>query len=256
MGRSGGGVQVSQATDAAPGRPNEDLAVTGPDWAVVLDGATPWPGVSSGCVHGVRWLVQRLAAALATRLLADGAGPLPDLLAAAIGEVRSAHGNGCDLENPDSPSSTVAITRIRAGRLEYLVLCDSPVALRRRSGDITVIADDRLARLPGGPPYTVPQVRACRNAAGGFWVASTKPEAAGQAVCGCVPLDEVTDAVLCSDGVTRLTEWYGYSWADVFARLAEDGPAALITRLREAERTRPRAGAKQHDDATVVYLRA
>jgi hypothetical protein len=248
-------VQLSHATDAAPGRPNEDLVVTGPDWAVVLDGATPWPGGPSGCVHGVRWFVQRLAAALAARLLADDPASLPGLLAAAIGEVRSAHGDGCDLENPDSPSSTVAIIRIQAGRLEYLVLCDSPVALRRRSGDITVIADDRLARLPGGPPYTVQQVRACRNAAGGFWVASTKPEAASHAVCGSMPLDEVSDAALCSDGVTRLTEWYGHTWADVFARLAGDGPAGLIARLREAERARPRPGAKQHDDATVVYLR-
>ncbi|HEY1918909.1 MAG TPA: protein phosphatase 2C domain-containing protein [Streptosporangiaceae bacterium] len=248
-------MQVSHATDAAPGRPNEDLVVTGPDWAVVLDGATPSPGVASGCGHSVRWFTRRLGAALCTRLLADDDDPLPDLLAAAIGEVRTAHGDGCDLENPDSPSSTVAITRMRAGRLEYLVLCDSPVALRRNTGDITVIADDRLARLPGGPPYTVERVRACRNAAGGFWVASTKPAAASHAVCGSVPLDEVADAVLCSDGVTRLIEWYGYSWPEVFARLAEDGPATLIRRLRERERAQPRPGAKQHDDASVIYLR-
>ena len=135
------------------------------------------------------------------------------------------------------------------------MLCDSPVALRRRTGDITVIADDRLAHLPGGPPYTAQQVRACRNAPGGFWVASTKPAAASHAVCGSMPLHEVSDAALCSDGVTRLTEWYGHTWPDVFARLAEDGPAGLIARLRETERARPRPGAKQHDDATVVYLR-
>jgi Protein phosphatase 2C len=248
-------VQISHATDAAPGRPSEDLVLTGPDWAVVLDGATPWPGVASGCVHGVRWLVQRLGAALGTRLLASDADPLPDLLAGAIGEVRSAHGGRCDLDNPDSPSATAALARVRAGRLDYLVLCDSPVVLRRRTGHLTVIADDRLARLPGGRPYTVEQVRSHRNAPGGFWVASTRPEAAGHAVRGSVPSAVVTDAVLCTDGVARLAEWYGYSWTDVFDLLARDGPAALIGRVREAERARPHPGAKQHDDATVAYLR-
>jgi hypothetical protein len=248
-------MQISHATDAGPGRPNEDLVVTGPDWAVVLDGATPWPGVESGCRHGVRWLVQRLGAALAARLLAGGPDPLPALLAGAIAEVRSAHADGCDLDNPDSPSATAALTRMRAGRLEYLVLCDSPVVLRRRTGDITVIADDRLARLPGGRPYSVEQVRANRNAPGGFWVASTRPQAASHAVCGSVPLDEVADAVLCTDGVTRLAEWYGHSWPAIFGVLAQDGPAALIGRLRERERAQPHPGAKQHDDATVIYLR-
>jgi hypothetical protein len=237
-------MQISHATDAGPGRPNEDLVVTGPDWAVVLDGATPWPGVESGCRHGVRWLVQRLGAALAARLLAR------------VAEVRSAHADGCDLDNPDSPSATAALARMRAGRLEYLVLCDSPVVLRRRTGDITVIADDRLARLPGGRPYSVEQIRANRNAPGGFWVASTRPEAASQARCGSVPLDEVADAVLCTDGVTRLAEWYGHSWPAIFGVLAQDGPAALIGRLRERERAQPHPGAKQHDDATVIYLRA
>jgi hypothetical protein len=144
---------------------------------------------------------------------------------------------------------------MRAGRLEYLVLCDSPVVLRRRTGDITVIADDRLARLPGGRPYGVEQVRANRNAPGGFWVASTRPEAASHAVCGSVPLDEVADAVLCTDGVTRLAEWYGHSWPAIFGVLAQDGPAALIRLLREAERAQPHPGAKQHDDATVIHLR-
>jgi hypothetical protein len=249
-------VQISHATDAGPGRPNEDLVVTGPDWAVVLDGATPAPGVESGCVHGVRWLVRRLGAALGARLLAGTLGSLPALLADAIADVAAAHEGRCDLENPDSPSSTVVAARVATGALEYLVLCDSPIVLRLRSGEITVIADDRLARLPGGRPYTTAQVRAHRNAPGGFWVASTEPAAAGHAVCGSVPLGTLADAVLCTDGVTRLAECYGCSWPDIFGWLAGDGPAALLGRLREMERARPYPGAKQHDDATVVHLRA
>ena len=54
-------MRITYATEAAPGRVNEDTAVCGDGWAVVLDGATAPEGVDSGCVHDVRWLVRHLA---------------------------------------------------------------------------------------------------------------------------------------------------------------------------------------------------
>jgi hypothetical protein len=272
-------VRVSHATQAAyPGRVNEDWAASGPGWALVLDGATPAPGVATGCRHDVPWLVRHLAAALASRLALATAGPgrgpltgqlagrpalagagpgsdpLADLLADAIGELRDAHGGRCDLGNPDSPSATVAMARGRGGSLEYLVLCDSPVLLGRPGGGCTLVADDRLAGLAGGPPYSVELVRACRNRPGGFWVASTDPAAAYQAVTGSAELAGLTDVALCTDGVSRLAEWYGYSWPQVMARLRELGPAGLIGLLRSAERAYPHPTGKRHDDATVARL--
>jgi hypothetical protein len=248
-------MQISQATQGAPGRVNEDYAAAGSGWALVLDGATPTPGVISGCIHDVSWLVRRLAAALAPRLTRPGQGALADLLAGAIIETRNAHAGTCDLENPDSPSSTVALARIHGASLEYLVLCDSPILLRRRDGQVIRIADDRIARLPCGPPYTTDQIRAARNRPSGFWVASTNPEAAYRAVQGSASLDAVTDVALLTDGVTRLAEWYGYSWPEVFARLRQRGPAGLIGLLRAAERAYPHPRLKRHDDATVVHMR-
>lgn len=248
-------MQICHATHSVPGRVSEDLVATGADWALVLDGATPAPGADNGCRHGVPWLVRRLAAALTARLTLADPASLAELVAGAIADTRDAHAGPCDLRNPDTPSSTVAVVRVRDRRLEYLVLCDSPVAFRHRDGRVTLVADDRLSRLPGGRPYHPDLVRARRNQPGGFWVASTDPEAAHQAVCGAVGLDSVTDAVLCTDGVTRLTEWYGDSWPDILARLRDAGPAAVIARLRAAEARRPPPGAKRHDDATVVHIR-
>ncbi len=247
-------MQISHATESSPGQPNEDLVAAGPDWAVVFDGATPAPGVSSGCIHDVPWLVRRLAAALIARLTLAGPAPLAPLLAAAIGEVRDAHADRCDLENPDSPSSTVSVVRIRDS-LEYLVLCDSPILLRHPGGQLTQLTDDRISRLPGGRPYRIELVREQRNRPGGFWVASTDPDAAYHAVCGTVSLDSVTDVALFTDAVTRLADWYGYSWHDVFAQLRDAGPAGVIRVLRAAERAYPHPHAKQHDDATAVHIR-
>jgi hypothetical protein len=244
-------VQITLATRSTPGRRNEDFAAAGPDWAMVLDGATARADADSGCAHDVRWLVRTLAAALARRLTLTEDAALADLLAAAITETRDVHAGGCDLGNPDTPSSTVSVVRTAGGRLDYLVLCDSPLLVRDRGGQVRLIADDQLQRLPrGGPP-----AREVRNKPGGFWVASTDPGAAYHAVRGSVRLAGLTDAALVTDGVTRLAEWYGYAWPDILERLAGAGPAALIDLVRAEERRDPRSRFKRHDDATAVHIR-
>lgn len=61
-------MQVTHATQAAPdATANEDCVVTGPNFAVVLDGATTAPGVDTGCIHDVAWLAARLGAGLPGR---------------------------------------------------------------------------------------------------------------------------------------------------------------------------------------------
>jgi Protein phosphatase 2C len=243
-------MKTSFATCAGGERPNEDYAVCGPRWAVVLDGATPLD-VDSGCRHDVPWLVRRLAAGIVAGLLSDQM-PLPDVLAEAIRRTRDAHAGRCDLSNPDSPSSTAAIVRARAGVLDYLVLGDSPVILRR-GNEIVPIRDDRADHLPGGRPYSAGVVRRWRNRPGGFWVASTSEQAAREAISGSA--GGVTGAALLTDGVTRLVERYGATWPELFKVLeGTDGPAALIRWVREAERAAPSPLGKRHDDATAILV--
>ncbi|MGP3918139.1 protein phosphatase 2C domain-containing protein [Nonomuraea sp. 10N515B] len=248
--------EVTYATrPGSADRPNEDLVIAGPSWIVVLDGATAAAGVDSGCVHDVPWLVARLGGALAARLAADGDTPLAGVLERAIEETVAAHGDGCDLGNPDSPSATVAMVRIGRGRVEYLVLGDSPVVLARAGGGVAVVADDRLERLPGGRPYTVELVRRMRNAPGGFWVAAARPEAAGQGVGGAVDVREVRGVGVCTDGVARLVDWYGWNWDDVVAMLDGEGPDAVIGAVRGLEEAHGPGRGKRHDDASVAWGR-
>lgn len=247
-------MQVTCATEAAPGCANEDYAVCGHGWAVVLDGATAPDGVDSGCTHDVRWLVSHLAAAI-TRGMLTGGDDLADVLALSIAETCAAHAATCDLANPDSPSSTVAIIRARDGELDYLVLADSPVVIRTPDEyGGSVISDDRLSHLPGGRPYSRELVRAMRNQPGGFWVASTDPEAAYRAVTGSVPFTAGAEAGMFTDGVSRLVEFYGYDWDQVFAIMAASGPAELISVVRALEKDDPPALGKKHDDATAVLM--
>jgi hypothetical protein len=245
-------MQISYATDAGvPGKPNEDYAVTGPDWAVLLDGATAPDGIDSGCIHDVPWLVRHLATAIVQHLtLADM--PLAEVLAASIDLTRKAHEGTCDLSNPDSPSSTAAIIRVRSGLLEYLVLGDTDLLLHQGAQVPIAVHDDRTEHLPGGRPYSYQLVREHRNQPGGFWVASTKPEAAYEALSGIT--EGVSDAAMLTDGVVRLADWYGWDWDRMLGVLRhEGGPAGLIRRLRDTERAQGVPFGKKHDDATAIY---
>ncbi|WP_049567807.1 protein phosphatase 2C domain-containing protein [Nonomuraea sp. SBT364] len=241
---------VRYATAAAPGRANEDYVIAGPSWVALFDGATAPPGVRSGCVHDVRWLVRTLASGVAARV--DGGEPLADVLADAIAATMSRHAGTCDLANPDSPSATAALARLRGDRLDYLVLCDSAIGLAHPGGGVTVVRDERLDRLPGGRPYSVELVRSLRNRPGGFWVASTCPAAAGRALAGTVDAAGLEGVALFTDGVTRLADWYGRTWDELVAGARD--PEALIAEVRRRERALGPVRGKQHDDATAAWM--
>lgn len=247
---------ITYATEPTPGLPNEDYIVSGPTWVAVLDGATAPPRVDSGCVHTVRWLVHQLGAELARRLVLDTDRPLADLLAGAIGATKQAHADTCDLTNPSSPSSTVAILRQRAGDLDYLALADSPIILDV-DGEIRVVIDDRTAHLPD---YSVPGVRAARNQPDGFWVASTDTAAAAEALTGSVPTTAVRRAAVLTDGASRYVERFSLGkWRDLLELLEQHGPQELIRQVRlaecaETETERVGRRGKIHDDATAALI--
>jgi hypothetical protein len=244
-------MDVSMVTAATPGRRNEDLVIATPKFVVVLDGATTPAYVWTGCVHDPEWLVCMLGPALAARLSEPGDHPLPDILEAAITDVRNTHASTCDLTNPESPSTTVAILRERDDQLDYLVLCDSPIVFTDRAGQVSeVVADNRTATMHS---LTRQQVNGRRNHPGGFWVASTDPRAAHQARTGTRSRAGTGATLVCTDGVSRLVDHFGHSWQQLLD-LAQAGPLrAVIDAVRCAEAPGPPPGSrKQHDDATAA----
>ncbi|MFC1429867.1 protein phosphatase 2C domain-containing protein [Streptacidiphilus sp. N1-3] len=229
---------------------NEDFVLASERFVVVLDGATA-SGMPTGCVHDVAWLAGRLGGRLAAVLIERPELGLVEVLREGIVSTLALHA-GCDLRNPDSPSSTVAVVRERGGLLEWLVLADSWVVVERVGGGIVEVHDDRTAHLPA---YDRASVSRLRNTDEGFWVASTRPEAADRALTGSVPAAEVRRFAVVTDGVSRLVERYGWSWARVLDALEQRGPAAVVRELRAAEAA-AEAGSfrgKRYDDATAVF---
>jgi hypothetical protein len=253
-------MEIAGATFGAPGRVNEDYLVMGPTWVVVLDGASPPPSFVSGCIHDEAWLVARLAAALIRQLAVHPATPLADALFAAIDITCRAHSDTCDLANPSSPSSTVSIICRRDDHVDWLVLADSPILIDIDGRGVDVITDDRNAHLPD---FTPECFRDHRNRPGGFWVASTVPEAAHEALTGSVPVAALSSAAIMSDGVARYVDLLELGdWPDLLNVLHREGVTSVVRAIRRAEIDLPEIShgpkgrtVKRHDDATAAVIR-
>jgi hypothetical protein len=267
-------VRVTFATEAAPGRPNEDFVAATPDAVVLLDGAGTPAGSEAGCSHGVAWYSRTLGSTLLASM-ARSADTLADLLEEGIKVVASLHDGTCDLSHPGSPSATVIMLRRTADAVEWLVLADS-VLILDAGGEPMVICDDReagvgalhraeLDSLPSGTPghaaahrRYVETLRSYRNRDGGFWVAATDPHAADQALTGSLPAETVRAAALLSDGASRPVDRFALAtWRQTLDLLAEHGPSALLKQVRDAERADPEGlrwpRGKAYDDATAAY---
>jgi hypothetical protein len=255
---------IHAVTTAAPDRAqpsdNEDALRVGSDWALVLDGAGRYPGVTGGCVHPVTWIVDHLADHFGRQLAIDQS--LTMALRLAIEATMDDHGPDCDLDDPLSPGAAVAVVRAR-DIVEWLVLGDCAAIIERPDGCEAII-DDRVDRLRA--PVTDAAVRtydpayvACvRNRPGGFWVAGSVAAAAENALTGQAARDEVNRVLLCSDGVSRLTERYGWTWPHLFDLAEQAGAERVIQAVRQAEKEDPdsrRWRGKRHDDATLALIR-
>ena len=254
---------------------NEDFAAAVPGGLVLLDGAASPAGLPSGCSHSVAWYARTLGGLLAGQIT-NTSQTLADALAASITSVNALHSGACGLASPHSPSAAVATVRAHGERLDYLLLSDSTLLVDRPGAEPLALCDNRLDEVHAKlgypatmPPYGSPERDAAmlahvrdlggyRNQPGGFWVASTSPAAAREALTGSLPLADVAAVALLTDGATRIVDVFGLlAWPHALRVLHDRGPADLITRTRGAEASDPGCvrwpRSKASDDATAAY---
>jgi len=252
-------------------RPTEDRVILLPTAVILADGATALreDELSGG------WYAEHLCQTLAKHLTDTPTADLRALLSKTITALAQEHG----LTPGSAPSSTVAILRWTEDQIDALVLADSPIIAFTQQGPQT-LADDRIANLviPGGyrqrlrtgggyGPDHVAALRAAgrnfgqrRNVPGGFWVAEADPTAATQARTASWPRTDVTAALLASDGVScGVDDYHLFDWPTVLTLATTSGPAAVLARVRDAERTDPNGlrwpRPKRHDDQALVLVR-
>lgn len=268
------------ATDpGSPDKPNEDAFAILPTLAVVADGATSPPHLGDGCIHGPAWYAQTLVGFVAAAHLSRPAAEPAELLAEAIERTTQAHSGSCDVGHPGSPSATVAMVTTSPDRIfRWLVLGDCTLVADTGT-DLLVVCDDRLSNTshaqraavkePGAASDAAEYARRIdalvlaqrshRNRSGGFWVASSDPQAGYESLNGCIFADPARDPTLAlfTDGASRIVDLYStHSWSTVFDVLHTAGPGELLKQLRQVENTDlvascfPRV--KLRDDATSL----
>lgn len=266
--------------DSRPGsaqKPTEDFAAAGPRVALVLDGLSAPPELGLGCTHGTPWYV----AELGTRLL-HGAStrpddPLPDIVADAIEAVAALHSGSCDLAHPGTPSSSVALLRVGAERIDHLSIFDSVILLDGPAGP-SVLTDLRVDSYAQREHEATRQFeigteehrlavsrlvaaqRPWRNRPEGYWVAAATPRSAYEALTGSVPRASVTRAALLSDGASCLVDKYAVTdWPGLLDLLERSGPGEVIAQVRAAEAEDPLGRRwpryKRGDDSTAMFCR-
>ncbi|MDM4721088.1 hypothetical protein QTQ03_16330 [Micromonospora sp. WMMA1363] len=116
------------------------------------------------------------------------------------------------------------------------------------------VAADRASRFR----HAVMAQRERMNRTHGYWVAATDPDAAYHALAGTLPAGgpgELRRAVLLSDGASAAVEHFGlFDWTGLLDLVTAEGPAALVDRVRAAERELP-GRLRRHkpaDDASAV----
>ena len=269
-------MRTTFATLPGSAKPNEDFIAVTDDLVVMLDGATTPGAVITGCSHSTRWFARSLGTEIFAHVEADPTRGLADSLALAIQALNERHQATCDVTHPGHPSATVALLRETADAFEYLVLADSTVVIESKAAGVQIISDNRLDAVaaadheqllaaPHGSPehelafveFTT-KLQKFRNQHGGFWVASTKPEAAYEAIAGRVDHTDFVQAAVLTDGASRLADRFQQAdWINVLDILSIDGPGHLINQVRETEAADPDGKrwprGKVHDDATAAY---
>lgn len=251
-------------------RDNEDAVRVTPTAAVVVDGAGVPQRFRRGCHHSVAWFASRLADAFITQW-SDPAIPPREALAGAIAAVRTLHpecsGHG------GSPSATIAAVRTTDTHVEHLVLCDASVILVDPAGRATRLTDLRIDDVvrrggdhrrqliaAGLPPDEAGAaanrfIESLRNHADGFWVGRSDPAVAAHALVGRTPLDEVSAAIVCTDGITRALDRVStHTLAELAGALTAGHLDEVVAAIRTAEADGAERPGKVHDDASVAVL--
>jgi len=255
---------------------SEDRVFITSNAAIVLDGATAFASVDLDLDLDPGTYADVLGRHIAAELHGNDRTDLAEVVSNAIATVVRQF----NLRPGRSPSSTVTILRVLDQQADLFVLGDSPLYYGTAHHS-RVLADTRLAdldlpesrhyrdRLRDGSGYDdqhrtllrrlQEQQRVWRNIDGGYWIAEADPTAAHHAVTATLNVDDLSWAVLATDGISNpLTHLDRADWVTIAAH-SDRQLAELLTAAQRWEskddptgRTFPRA--KRHDDKTIAAI--
>jgi len=264
---------------------NEDSFGYGKDCAWVLDGSTGLNGkrlVAEEKGSDAQWYSNAFSQFLRENL-PGSERPLQEIFSKGVSAVWAEflEKAGGRVKREDTPCIVGTAVRIKNGFLEYITVGDCCLLVRFKDGNVTELLDDTICALDqntlrlgleiaakeGIPlsqcrPLILPELRRVRmlmNTPEGYISLADDPASVLKAKTGKIPLDQVRDICMVSDG---FAEYYGmFRLAEnlqSFMELAEaKAPEELFAELLTAQKADasyekyPRF--KLSDDATILY---
>ncbi|MBB2996261.1 hypothetical protein E9229_002452 [Paeniglutamicibacter cryotolerans] len=195
-----------------------------PEYAVVFDGASPLAGSVTADCSDAKWLVDALCVSL-PRYLADASLDLAGCLALALEGILPRY-LGCEgaasVPAYGVPSAGAVMVRVVDAELELLRIGDCSLVVGLRSGEFITMEDELLPALDANALSVLVETaarqgieaRAARplindelvanrqrmNEPGGYWILEPYGKGVSQASVLRVPLGEVRDVLLMTDG--------------------------------------------------------
>lgn len=263
---------------------NEDQAGMKDNVAWVIDGATGLndevylPGESNASWYAKCWKKYLLEQSNSNVTISD-------LIINGIIQVTDWHnaineGRKCD--KLSMPTAGIGLVRWNNGKLEYFILGDCQIWIKRKSG-IQVIADEELNKLDNQVIEKLKGVlkqssnveeglksiksdliknRLKANVENGYWVLGFDTKAVEHAINGFIDIsnDAIIEVLILSDGFYAIVEKYGFlDKNECFEMISNSGSRDVYDKLREIEnldfkmQLYPRF--KKSDDASVIYLK-
>lgn len=266
---------------------NEDALGYASDCAWVLDGSTGLNGKRLVAEEGssdAQWYATAFSAFLQRELPASQE-PLTELFSRGVAEVWNEFKTkaGGTVERGDVPCVLGTAVRISKGMLEYISVGDCVLLIGLKNGRVREIFDPKLPALDAntlrlgleisrreGLPLSqckkllLPELRRVRmsmNMPEGYISLADDPISVRSAICGELPLNEVEEICMISDGFSQYYDlFHMVPDGAAFLRLAaEHTPEELFERLvikqREDETLERYPRFKLSDDATIFYGR-
>lgn len=267
------------------GSTNEDRATALPRTAWVLDGTTghhpvrlfPGPTDAAWFAETADGLLRDLAGKAA-----DTRGLLEDLARALIERCRGSALTSLDAADIDKPAASLALVQLVDDDLEYALLSDCKLLMRRQDGSVEaldhsviaafedqLIAGVRAMQAAGETDLvrinqklwpTILANRRRKNLPGGYGVLADDPACVAFTDFGRRPAAALSHVMLASDGFYRLVDTYDvFSAGALLDQALSTGLAPLYAQLRRIEDADPQCltypRLKPRDDAAALLLR-
>jgi hypothetical protein len=261
----------------------EDAAYIGENFAFVIDGAGGVDGAHvTDAVTDAKWFAEEWKTHLISALNSNRS--ILDIIKDGVPKIAKKYDTFDGAKGvKDKPSAAIAIVRIQNEYLEYFVLCDAVMIVRKKNGTCELITDARLnvlddinfehmkriAKEKGIPnkdafEYIKPYILENRykmNTPDGYAALAHTVDGLDSAVQGKFPLDEVADFVVFSDGFAESFDLF-----DIYASVDEliedvsvNGIEQAVEKLHREHDKDPECNIyvrnKKCDDISVVYAK-